>query len=159
MLSVLYISAVWLSRCCGDNHCINLPYTRLLDNQIQHLRWHFPSRIVPFNITMGHLIDDSMCQHISVSENTPYNYRAMCPWTYIADTDENRYPMRLNVVKCRCSTCADNFECKPVFYTIPVLKRVCRNGVNRWIQAMQYISVACYCIRVLTRTVRRRWLR
>ena len=139
---------MWLGR-CGANHCINNPNTRLLNNQFRHLRvrWHFFAQMDPSNITVADFIDDTMCERIPVHHETPFNYRGMCPWTYVSDTDENRYPMRLSVAKCRCSTCLDHFECKPVFYTMPVLKRVCRNGVNRWIQEMEYISGACYCIR------------
>ena len=154
----MYIYIIWLTRCRGENHCINIPNTRLLDNQIGHLRWNLPSHLQLRNITLDDFIDDSMCELPSVNNDTPYNVRGMCPWTVVGDTDENRFPMRLNVAKCRCSTCTDNFECRPIFYTVPVLRRVCRRGVNRWIQKIEYISVACYCIRPQTRRVYRRRL-
>ena len=145
---------MWLTKCLGNNECLNHPNTRLLDNQIRRLRWHFISRYDTLNITLDSYVDDYLCNQAPVTETTLHNYRAMCPWTYVSDTDENRYPMRIVVAKCRCSRCGDNFECKPMFYSIPVLKKECRHGINRWVQKLQYFPVSCYCSRAVTRSVR-----
>lgn len=146
--------SLWLRGVFCNNNCVNPPNTRLLDNQMRRLQWHFHSHYDSINVSLENFVDDALCHQTSITDDTLYNYRAMCPWTYVSDTDENRYPMRLNVAKCGCSTCADNFQCKPVVYSIPILKKECRNGVNRWLQKMQYIPVACYCSNPPFRNVR-----
>ena len=140
----------------GTSHCVNSPYTRLIDSEIQQLRWIDLTHHDYINATLSAFIESSMCRPIQVTEHTLYNYRSMCPWKYVPDIDHDRFPVRLNMAKCMCSTCAHNFECKPVLYTIPVLKKQCEDGVNHWVQKMQLISVSCYCARPPIRRVRKR---
>lgn len=148
MLSVLCMSDLLLRICLGNRHCILQGSTRQLDHYFQRHRWHILQEQDIINISsVDNLVDDSMCEPITVHETTPPNLRGMCPWTYTSDTDEDRYPMRLIIAKCRCSTCADNFECKPVVYKFPVLKKECRHNKIRWVQKLQNIPIACYCAR------------
>ena len=131
----------------GTSHCVNSPYTSLIDSEIQQLRFFDVTHYDYVNATLSAFVDGSMCYAIPVTQHTLFNYRSMCPWKYVPDIDHNRFPVRLNMAKCMCTTCAHNYQCKPVLYTIPVLKKQCENGVNHWVQKMQLISVSCYCSR------------
>lgn len=156
LLSSICVLAMRLASGHGNNHCVNSPYTTLIDSEIQHLRWLDLTHHDYVNATLSAFIESSVCQPIYVTQHTLYNYRSMCPWKYVPDIDHNRFPVRLNMAKCMCSSCAHNFECKPVLYTIPVLIKQCENGINHWVQKMQLISVSCYCARPPMRQVSKR---
>ena len=145
-----------LALCHGTTQCVNTAYTRLIDSEIQRLRYIDLTHHDYINATLSAFVETSMCRTIPVTQHTLFNYRSMCPWRYVPDIDHDRFPVRLNMAKCMCSTCAHNFQCKPVLYTIPVLKKQCVDGVNHWVQKMQLISVSCYCARPPIIRVRKR---
>ncbi|KAL4223061.1 hypothetical protein ACF0H5_016537 [Mactra antiquata] len=88
------------------------------------------------------------CESSSVSLNTPLHRRTLCPWDYVQDYDEHRFPPVLTVARCKCRNCLDEYhKCKPVLYSIHVLRRECIDNTIRWIRRTQLISVACTCSR------------
>ena len=147
LVFTLCVCIIHLAMGDGTSHCVNAQYTSLIDSEIRHLRMMDVTHHDYINATLSAFVESSMCNPIPVAHHTLFNYRSMCPWKYVSDIDHNRFPVRLNMAKCMCSNCAHNFECKPVLYTIPVLKKQCENGYYHWVQKMQLISVSCYCAR------------
>ncbi|XP_072045901.1 interleukin 17-like protein [Amphiura filiformis] len=102
-----------------------------------------------------HLLDTS--HHLSL------NRMNICPWVYITDTDDDRYPRDLSVAQCYCPNCikTDNtgFDitsdsvCRPVFHKVHVLRKcadTCVNGVCKYQPDYELIPVACTCVRPIT---------
>ena len=137
------------------NSTNNSIHVTLSDNDIHRVPWYQITRNDYMADSLSSPTDDTMC-HLPLTQYMPFNLRSICPWTYVPDINENRIPARLNVAKCRCPACTDNYSCKPVYYTIPVLMKDCQNGEFRWVQKMQLVSVSCYCAPPYTVQVKKR---
>ncbi|XP_033639154.1 uncharacterized protein LOC117299708 [Asterias rubens] len=96
---------------------------------------------------------------LHVSNHDDVSMRSLCPWTYVADVDPNRYPSRIMFAVCRCPECirtgsGENGEfsvdntCRPVYFRMKVLmKGNCVNGLYVYNTEYQRIPVACACVR------------
>ncbi|KAK3732841.1 hypothetical protein QZH41_002833 [Actinostola sp. cb2023] len=56
-----------------------------------------------------------------------------CPFTFESESDTNRIPRTLAYASCRSKMCNNPVLCKPVEYSVMVLKRKC-HGVWEWEQ-------------------------
>ena len=136
--------------------CVNSPFTSLIDNEISHPERYDISRMQYLNATREAYLRDQSCDRIPITSYTPLHMRTLCPWEYVYDTDMDRFPPVLITAKCKCATCLDNYRCKPVFYTVHVLKKQCTDGVIRWARKTQLISVACTCVQPTVHEVSKR---
>ncbi|XP_038053029.1 probable GPI-anchored adhesin-like protein PGA55 [Patiria miniata] len=96
---------------------------------------------------------------LHVSGIDDVNKRSLCPWTYVADVDPDRYPSTIQIAKCRCPRCIDTSlaqegafsnenDCHQVLFRMKVLRRgPCVNGMYMYHNVYQDIPVACACLR------------
>ena len=74
-----------------------------------------------------------------------------CPWIYVAEQDINRYPRYIQSVRCSSSACYNSegtegrlCACKPVKYTMPILRRTkCNSDGQQWEIVSTIVNVAC----------------
>uniref|UniRef100_A0A6I8MZ67 Interleukin 25 n=1 Tax=Ornithorhynchus anatinus TaxID=9258 RepID=A0A6I8MZ67_ORNAN len=105
---------------------------------------------------------DPDTHHCRASQDGPINSRAISPWTYMLDRDENRLPQDLYQARCLCPHCVSlrtgsgmnmlgNSELlwhnQTVFY-----RRPCRGGpgpTGRYYLEHSFypVSFACVCVR------------
>ncbi|XP_022096515.1 uncharacterized protein LOC110982437 isoform X2 [Acanthaster planci] len=99
---------------------------------------------------------------LRVSGIVEVNRRSLCPWTYVADVDPDRYPSTIQIAKCRCPRCIDTSlaqegafsnenDCHQVLFRMKVLRRgPCVNGMFMYHNVYEDIPVACACLRPKT---------
>ena len=138
--------------------CINSQYTSMFDSELDRLEWLELSEHEIRNVTQKAFASKESCDKDFMDNSNPRGYRSLCPWEYVRDFDEGRFPPVLYVAKCTCRSCLQysNYQCKPVLYSIPVLKKQCRNGIVEWMRKTHLISVACTCVRPELRIIRKR---
>ncbi len=85
------------------------------------------------------------------------NQQSICPFKYIVNKRENKYPFYRVQVKCTCDKCTltkskfiQNFySCQPVVKYVPVLIREenkCdSDGFYRWLPSTEIVNLACVC--------------
>ena len=77
--------------------------------------------------------------------------RSMCPWYYIHNIDEDRFPAILTEARCKCpNKCLANptLPCDPINYNILVLRKntaVCDGDYYTYDVGYQPIAVGCTC--------------
>ncbi|KAJ8047983.1 Interleukin 17-like protein [Holothuria leucospilota] len=85
------------------------------------------------------------------------NLRTTCPWEYITNVNNTRYPREIPFAVCKCSSCVSetgssffstNGYCQPVIEMKPVLIREeCVNNQARYALHEEPVSVGCVCER------------
>ena len=76
--------------------------------------------------------------------------RSLCPWYYIYNVDEDRFPETLTEARCRCDECLDNamVPCERINYNLLVLRKnttVCDGDYYTYDVGYQSIGVGCTC--------------
>ncbi|XP_060081292.1 interleukin-17A-like [Ylistrum balloti] len=126
----------------------------MFEEQLGHLmeqRNNFEVR----NISYLYSMDDAMCDRSPNAAPTFLSERSVCPWEIDWDVKEHRYPPVLAFARCRCSRCFDSFECRPVYYRIPVLERECLQGTMQYIKAYVAVPVGCVCVEPRVRRMKK----
>ncbi|CAG2235244.1 unnamed protein product [Mytilus edulis] len=80
-----------------------------------------------------------------------YSQRALCPWTFVRNIDENRIPREITEAKCLKEPVTDQHKktcrCKEIKFYTYVLRTVINNdGVYQNRSILEPISAGCACI-------------
>lgn len=128
--------------------CVNSPFASIMESELAHLDRLEVTNSHYLNATRNAYRHPQSCGLPAVTRSTPLHSRTLCPWDYVQDYDEQRFPPVLTVARCKCKNCFDNYhKCKPVLYSIHILRRECIDSSIRWVRRTQLISVACTCSR------------
>ncbi|XP_026175705.1 interleukin-17C-like [Mastacembelus armatus] len=80
--------------------------------------------------------------------------RALSPWTYRLDQDDNRFPREISFAKCLCQGCIINqrenlsYNSVPIFAHLMILtKTLCPDDPNKYLvkKEKKIVPVACTC--------------
>ncbi|XP_060554478.1 interleukin-17C-like isoform X2 [Ruditapes philippinarum] len=84
----------------------------------------------------------------NVITDSERNHGEMCPWNYVIDFDENRYPKRLAKAVCQCEHCHRG-SCRPIHSYIPILRKECDLYSGQYVfnKYIEEVPVGCRCIR------------
>ena len=99
---------------------------------------------------ISNLYTDSSCP-TSLPKSGNLQDRSTCPWYYVINHDQLRYPRDLAEARCRCSDkCVGDKSglnlCHPVYYNFRVLRATaCVNGLWQFEADWEYLSVGCTC--------------
>ena len=103
------------------------------------------SRVAPF---LNHLYTETSCP-TELPNAGDQELRATCPWYYVINHDENRFPADIAEARCRCERCVHGQsvnQCERVYYNHRVLRRIGETeGVYRWVPTWEKISTGCTC--------------
>ncbi|XP_063425456.1 interleukin 17-like protein [Mytilus trossulus] len=79
----------------------------------------------------------------------PQRLRSTCPWIWEANTDNTRYPQKIYNARCICRKCigsSTKYHCESIFTRVKVFRILnCVNGLLRYVQDEQRVSVGCTC--------------
>jgi len=108
--------------------------------------------VAPF---LNHLYGDRTCP-TELPKTGDQEQRSTCPWYYVINHDENRFPADIAEARCRCERCIGGHtvnQCERVFYHQRVLKRKGeKDGMYRWEPAWEKIATGCTCAVPATQT-------
>ncbi|XP_071092833.1 interleukin-17C-like [Haliotis cracherodii] len=145
---LVLLSLTHLVPSTGDRHdsCRHTPQALEIIDRLQstiHPQMPFPqsSRV------SSHLFPPvpAMCPQLAPMSDE-INLQSLCPWEYYENHDENRYPHNIIYANCTCAYClGNNYLCRPVYHSIPVIKQICRNGVFDFHWDNEHIPVGCTC--------------
>ena len=84
-----------------------------------------------------------------ITDNERHNGE-MCPWDFVVDFDENRFPKRLAKAVCKCDHCHRG-SCRPIHSYIPVLRKECNWNTSRYVfnKYVEEVPVGCRCVRAI----------
>ena len=103
------------------------------------------SGVAPF---LNHLYRETSCP-TELPTSGDQEQRATCPWYYVINHDEDRFPADIAEARCRCERCVNGQsgnQCERVYYNHRVLRRVGETeGMYRWVPAWEKISTGCTC--------------
>ncbi|XP_070543859.1 interleukin-17C-like [Ptychodera flava] len=89
----------------------------------------------------------------------PLELRSNCPFFYVEDTDEERYPSTLVQAECyQCRNCLDDsresgyhvmYNCEKLMHKVWVLRNsnICIGGIYQYNAVQVNIPIACTCAR------------
>ncbi|XP_053181773.1 interleukin-25-like [Scomber japonicus] len=99
--------------------------------------------------------DSLTCQQAAKEMEGEPHKRALAPWKYSIDTDENRLPHKIAVAECLCGGCIINasethdYNSVPVKAPLMVLKKTqCPHDPDKYVFKTEFIfvTVACTCV-------------
>lgn len=97
-------------------------------------------------------MDNSHCTSSHVKQHGALHESSYCPWYYVINQSDYRYPRAITEARCRCQSGAGMgaaTACKQVNYSIRVLRRtgVDKNGVCVYTPGWQNVGVGCTTIK------------
>lgn len=134
------------------------PFSILTDESMAVVDPAYRHTVVEGNVTTTNILVEPR----GGSAFVEHRLRAICPWTYVENVDNERIPSTIVEAKCirrRCRGCSSHYyhdsqlrrpACSEVYYYASVMRKTgCdENGRSQYETALQRISVGCTCLRV-----------
>lgn len=114
------------------------------------------------SVLLASLMEPEICnEHPSTDTSSDTMARALCPWEWKLNRDDNRDPKIITEARCLCRrsrglTAAD---CVQIQRKIPVLKKInCDDGSCEYKKVYESITVGCHSVMPRTRRAAPDWL-
>ncbi|CAK6979273.1 interleukin-25-like [Scomber scombrus] len=114
--------------------------------------WHMNMPQPPASASLK---DSHTCKQAAKEMIGEPHQRALAPWKYSIDTDNNRIPNKIAVAKCLCRGCIINQREKHDYNSVPVKaslmvlrKSRCPHDPDKYVFKTEFIliPVACTCV-------------
>uniref|UniRef100_A0A8C9RLF1 Interleukin-17C-like n=1 Tax=Scleropages formosus TaxID=113540 RepID=A0A8C9RLF1_SCLFO len=139
-------------KACLSKSELGLQGQKFLRKHLQRSGWF----LVQTPLTLYKSEEKRTCAGFTPQSASPeHRNRALSPWKYRIDVDENRYPQEIAVAECLCEGCIINgqenltFNSEPVKQTIMVSRyEKCPEDPQKFSLVMEpmEIEVACTCV-------------
>ena len=114
---------------------------------VAHNMFMWTSRNQVQNGTYGQ--QDVLSPETWPSSQAPVRVRSLCPWYFVKQIDQHRYPRALMQAKCICDECVGKPDsmCQPILHYIRVLHKneEISGDICKYIESWEPISVGCTC--------------